>query len=65
MIMIGNRDDIVRTKAGYAVGFKAGQETYVVDDPYVIKECTDRGHTVKKEAKAAPTGKGVKFIPSE
>ena len=60
--MIGNRDDIVRSKAGHAIRFKAGEETHVPDDQYIIKQCAEQGHTLKKDPKA--TGK-PKFLPAD
>jgi hypothetical protein len=50
-LMTGNRDDVVRTKAGHSVAFKAGQDTFVPDMNDVVKECTARGHTLKKGEK--------------
>jgi hypothetical protein len=62
-VMIGNRDEVVRTKAGHAIRFTAGEETHVPDDQYIIKVCSESGHTLKKETKAA-AGK-TKFLPVE
>lgn len=53
-IMIGNRDDLVRTTTGHSVGFKTGEERFVPNIPALVKACVERGHVVKKEVKAAP-----------
>jgi hypothetical protein len=53
-ILIGNRDDVVRTTTGHTVSFKAGEETFVPDNNVVVKSCIERGHLFKKESPAAP-----------
>ena len=60
--MVGVNNSIVRTRAGHSIRFVAGEETHVPDDQYIIKMCTEQGHTLKKEAKTV--GK-VKFLPVE
>lgn len=59
-LMTGNRDDIVRTKAGHSISFKAGEDTFVPDINEVVKDCIERGHSLKQEktpvaSKPAPT----------
>ena len=48
-VLIGQRDDVVRTLAGHVVGFREGKETFVPDNQSVIKACVERGHSIKKE----------------
>jgi hypothetical protein len=48
-IMLGNRNDVVRTTAGHTVAFSTGEETFVPDNNAVVKACIERGHTLKKE----------------
>jgi len=43
-VLIGDRDDIVRTAYGHSVGFRKGEPTEVPNVPAVIKACLDRGH---------------------
>lgn len=55
-VMIGNRNDVVRTTSGHTVAFSTGEETFVPENNSVVKACIERGHTLKKEepAKAEP-----------
>lgn len=52
-VFIGNREDIVRTTAGYTFTFEEeGSEVYVPPIPSIVKLVKERGHVEKKEPKA-------------
>jgi len=53
-ILIGNRKDVVKSLSGHVAGFEAGKETFVPNIPAFIKECTNRGHVIKKDEPAKP-----------
>lgn len=53
-VMIGNRDDIVRTTTGHTIVFKKGKPTRLPNNPDVAKACADRGHAIEVKAKPAP-----------
>lgn len=59
-VFIGQRDDVVTTLAGHVIGFKAGQETFVPEDGAVIKACSERGHSPKKDEPAPKPAPAVK-----
>ena len=44
MVMIGDREEVVRTAFGHSIGFRKGEPTEIPDIPAVIKACLDRGH---------------------
>lgn len=43
-VLIGDRNDLVRTPYGHSVGFRKGEPTEIPNIPAVIKACLDRGH---------------------
>ena len=53
-ILIGDREDLVRTTCGHSVGFRAGQPTEIPNIPAVLKACLDRGHKRLVVEEAAP-----------
>lgn len=58
-VFIGNRDDVVRTLAGHVIAFKEGEEVFVPEDPYVVRECLDRGHRLKDKDSSTSGTSGV------
>jgi hypothetical protein len=56
---VGSHDDVVRTKTGHVVVFKAGEESWVPDDQTVIKLVKQAGHqpVATPKASAEPKAK--------
>lgn len=44
-VLIGARDDTVRTLFGHVLRFTAGEETVVPNHRRIVAECLARGHT--------------------
>jgi len=52
-VLIGDRDDLVRTPYGHSIGFRKGEPTETPNIPAVVKACLDRGHKRQVEAAQA------------
>ena len=64
-LMIGNRDDVVRTTHGHVIWFHEGAEKLVPDIDEVVSQCLSRGHVLAQKVKAKPVAAKVEVAEPE